>query len=172
MWADLRIKIILITAVGSSILLFALYYGYEKVLVDNPLVERIQANENVEQVELNAKDKTIKVLLKDKSNLPVIYHHLINELGVSGYQLLLEDNPSEELLTFYHRAQFIIQEAMHKGTYREMLVQLEELAQKEQIMASFYIDDRYIYLDLELDNSNLLSILPRKPFSKGVSLND
>jgi hypothetical protein len=172
MWADLRIKIVLITAVVSSILLFGMYYGYVKVLVDNPLLERIQANVNVDKAEINTKNKTLTVLLKDRNNLPTVYQQLINELSSSGYQLLLEDVPSEELYTFYHRAQFIIQEAMHKGAYREMLAQLEELAEKEQVDANFYIDDRYIYLDLEIENNYLLAILPRKPFSRDVSLHD
>lgn len=172
MFSDLKPKIIIGAALLCSLVLFGMYYGYTKFLVDTPLVERVNSFEEVEMVDFDAREKVLKVKIADKTNLPEIYQQLLKEIGTTGYQLEIIDNPSEQLLNYFYRAQFIIQEAINNGNYQEMLLQLEKMAKDENIMAKFYLDEQYLYLDLVEGESELVTILSRKPILRDVSWND
>ncbi|MDW7675760.1 MAG: hypothetical protein SCK28_14620 [Bacillota bacterium] len=171
MFLDFKPKIIVVAAVICSLLLFGLYFAYSKLLVDNPLAAKLEVISQVQEIEIDSKDKVVTIMLSDKKNLPDTYRRIEREAASAAYKLELIDNPSETLEEFYNRSQFIVNEGLALGKFTEMLAQLEDLARENEIQGKYYIDDQYIYLDLEQGANSLIAVMPRN-LSGDVNKND
>ena len=164
MLQNVKPKIILITIALCTGLLFSGYYAYNVLLVDNPLVNRIEAYEEVKSVVLAKDSQTLQITLNNKSSLPLLYERLSNEIKNTSYKLEISHEPSAKLIDFYYRSQFIIQEALVKGNYEEMRQLIEQMGYKNGIDTRLYIDhdNIYVYLIDEAETKDYFAVIPRQ----------
>ncbi len=138
------------------------------VQVERPLVAFLSQRPEVLEHSLTRTPPgvEIRVRLADVPNLQSAYAGLRSGLaraaGSTPWRLVLGDARSGELERVHRRVRLAIEEAVSRGTFREMAACIDELAGAAGLDRwDVYVDSRYVYVQLHKDGRYLYDVVPR-----------
>jgi hypothetical protein len=168
------------TAIAAVITLAVLslsYSSYEKMGVERPLIQEIEASSDVQgaAARKDGSETIVEIDLKKVPDLAVTYRALDEmvkkHLGTAPYRVVVRDSGTPELEAAYHSVHFYVEEASVRGTFGEMIressTRLENKGFGEYKLS---VDKDRIYVQISDENGYLYRIVHREPVKgeKGV----
>jgi transposase len=98
-----------------------------------------------------------------KKTYQQVNHNIMNTMQKKPYQLIIVDNRDDVLRKVFYKSQFIIYQAISRGSFQDMAFEIDKLAKTAGVEAWLYIDQKNIYIHLKRGNRNLYEVIPRSP---------
>lgn len=178
-WHGLKIPIILLALVAGLMVLLGGQWAYNKYSLHNPLEQKLGAMDFIVEYTFDHDGETPVVNIKFDSpaNLPgnlMEEYEKVNELmkkivNKGAFQINLIDQRDQVLKDIYYESQFVIQEAIIQGNYRQMAALVHESALSAGAEAKIYIGTANIYLQMEHGDNYLYEIIPRETLPGALS---
>lgn len=163
-----RIWLVLLTLILGLALLFGTQHLYETQRVDRPLAELFTSRDDVKDFAIRAEGRDLEIVVSvaPVENLRESYLELEGEarqvLGEEPFRLKIEDGRNEDLEEDYYRLHFAFQEALATGRFTSLPATLDKAREEWGLdVARAYVDERFLYVQLEKDDAYLYEILPR-----------
>lgn len=167
-WQGFRVPVVLLVMVLALSLFLGSRWVYYKYNFKEPLVQELKANEAVQSFSIDQHEPVIRIVIKlgAVENLKYTYQNLHKSiqdiLGNKPFQIDLQDNRDSQLKKIFYNSQFAIYEAIMRGNFREMAEYMKHEASSLKAHATIFIDQDYIYLQMQHDKHYLYEIIPRK----------
>ncbi len=152
---NLKWPVVVITCILCVSLFWGVYYLRQKQFIEEPLMQALQALEEVEEVTLTAKGGNIEIRLEvhklaDLSGFYATVEKTVVELYKGEYTLIIEDHPDEVIDAAYQKIHLALYEAMAMGNYVSMGNYIDEV-QSQYGLEEYrvMVTDDYVYLELE-----------------------
>ncbi|MEW6727250.1 hypothetical protein ACP3TJ_08445 [Desulforudis sp. 1088] len=167
-WYGLKIKIVILTFIFGLAVFLGGNFLYDKYGSNQSLRQDLSANEYVESFELEDQGAfvLVTVRMRPNDNLMREYRALERgiETGLNGrpYRLVIEDTRDKALSDVLYESQYAIHQAIAQGSFPEMARVIEENARGAGAAARVFVDNKYVYVQLEGRNGSfLLEVIPR-----------
>lgn len=167
-WYGFRVHVVLLALFLGLVALMGAQRLYELYNYKSPLVEVLDKNKALASYQIKeSRGGTILIELqfKEDVNLMKSYRDVNRAvkdiLGDRPYELQLIDTRDEQLERAYFSSQFAIQEAMAKGNFRDMAEVVYREARSIGGEAQIYIDQQYIYVQMNKDGRYLHEVIER-----------
>lgn len=166
----IRIYVVLVVVMLMMGLLMGAQYFYQRYNVEQPLFKLYSETklvDNINNIKLEEQGGTVAVTLSlnRTDNLRRAYRELNRYtgqiLGSEGFKIQIKDTRSRELEDIYYRSQFVIYEALAKGSFTEMAAAIEKNARSAGAEARVYMDEKNIYVALYKGKNYLYEVVPR-----------
>ncbi|MDH7478797.1 MAG: hypothetical protein QHH02_02175 [Syntrophomonadaceae bacterium] len=170
---DVRWPIIILILVLTLGLLLGASQLYQRIYVEAPLQQVLQGHQEIKEWNLNKnpKAKTLTIKMGPVKNLLETCTQIKKEaepfLGKEGWELQVLDQRSPELEQFFYSIQYVVFEALAQGNFTSLAETLEQEAEKAGLdRYAIYVNNHYLFLQLQDGEANLYEILPRKAEEK------
>ncbi|MFZ5897738.1 MAG: hypothetical protein ACOYU7_00880 [Bacillota bacterium] len=167
-WFGLKINIVILTFILGLAVLLGGNFLYDKYGSNQSLRQDLSENEYVESFKLEDQGAfvLVTVRMKPSDNFMKVYQALERdiEIGLNGrpHQLVIEDTRDRTLSDVLYKSQYSIHQAIAQGSFPEMARVIEENARGADAVARVFVDNKYVYVQLEGRNgSYLLEVIPR-----------
>lgn len=166
---DIR-KVIVAFLVTFAILTGGRIAAYH-VQVERPMEAFLRSRADVAAWQImpatgSASDLEVRVKLKDVRDLQAAYLQIqdgITRATGRVSRLIIEDTRTGQLSDAYRRMRFAVEEAMARGTFRDMAKAIDALAAEAGLERwNVYVDSRNVYLQLHEGAHYLYEVIPRK----------
>jgi hypothetical protein len=167
-WQGLRIPVVLLATVLALVLFLGSRWIYYKYSYNEPLNQVLKANPAIESFSIDRRKPVIRIVVKlgavedIKHTYQNLQNNIQNILGNKPFQIDLQDNRDAPLKKIFYTSQFAIYEAIMQGNFREMAKCIERDASLQKSHATIFIDQNYIYLQMQHGNHYLYEVIPRK----------
>lgn len=167
-WPGFRIPVVLLATVLALGLFLGSRWIYYKYSYNEPLSQMLKANTAIESFSIDRRKPVIRIMVKlgAVKDIKHTYQNLQNNiqdiLGPKPYQIDLQDNRDAPLKKIFYTSQFAIYEAIMQGNFREMAEFIEREASLQKSKATIFVDQNYIYLQIQHGNHYLYEVIPRK----------
>ncbi|MFZ5640248.1 MAG: hypothetical protein ACOY4Q_06130 [Bacillota bacterium] len=167
----IRIYIVLVVVMLMLGLLIGAQYFYQRYSVEQPLFKLYSETklvDNIKKIKLEKQGDTVSVTLalNRTDNLRQAYQDLYRStgqvLGSDRFRMQLKDTRNRELENVYYQSQFVIYEALVKGSFPQMAATIEKNARSAGAEARVFIDEKNIYVALYKGENYLYEVVPRK----------
>lgn len=167
-WQGFRVPVVILAVVLALGLFLGSRWIYYKYSYNEPLNQVLKANKAVESFNIDRRKPVIRITVKlgAVENIKDTYQSLQNSiqdiLSPKPFQIDLQDNRDAPLKKIFYASQFAIYEAIMQGNFREMAKCIEHEASLQKSQATIFIDQNYIYLQMQHGNHYLYEVIPRK----------
>lgn len=170
----IRLYVVLAAVMLMLGLLVGAQYFYQRYSVEQPLFKlysQTKLVDNIKNIKLEDQGSVISVTLalNKTENLRQAYQDLYRStgqvLGSNQFQMQIKDTRTRELENVYYQSQFVIYEALVKGSYPEMAQAIERNARSAGAQARVYMDEKNIYVALYKGKNYLYEVLSRSSVS-------
>lgn len=167
----IRIYVVLVVVILMLSILIGAQYMYQRYSVEQPLFKlyaKTKLVDNITKIKLEEQGDTVSVtlVLNKTDNLRQAYQDLYRStgqvLGRDRFQMRLKDTRTRELENVFYRSQFVIYEALVKGSFPQMAGAIEANARVAGAEARIFMDERNIYVAMYKDKNYLYEVIPRK----------
>lgn len=144
---------------------------WQNFAVDKPLDKLLQEVDGVvaaAQSEVKGgKDKIVllDVTLANVANLQKTYTDIDagakRILGSKPYTIAVHDKRTPALEQFYYSVHYFIQEAVFTGNFSQMAQRVSEQAQASGIDTKIFVDNRYVFVQMQQNDGQMYVIVPR-----------
>ncbi|MCR4403278.1 MAG: hypothetical protein NUW12_10995 [Firmicutes bacterium] len=114
-------------------------------------------------------DVEVRVVLRDVRNIQTTLLDLGEDIaGMTrgAFRLVVEDTRNAELTETYQRMRLAVEEAIARGTFREMAQEIESQAIEAGLdRCGVYVDSQNVYLQLHKGERYLYEVIPRRKAS-------
>ncbi|MEB3101307.1 hypothetical protein [Ferviditalea candida] len=175
----LRLLPIMISLIGTTVLLFGGWFVYQSVAMESPLSSIVRQLPGVEQAsaEISASEIRIDLKLKQDASLREIMETIRKEgksvIGDRKLNVVVTNPSTESLDRIWSGALFDVAQAMEKRNYSSIPDTLEALAEKYgNIRTSAEMDEENVYIRISDGTHSKFVILPRVSERLGVWPNE
>ena len=176
-WSQRQILIVVLVFSITTGLLFGGGILVERLFRRNPLQKWVKAVPEVESFQLREKGSElsihVKLNTKRVDNLKETLEPLIREVQAKKHknvtEVLVDNQPSEELGEVYYKLSFALEEAKITGKYSALYSMLQSL-QNEAGPGDFrvYLGNNFLYIQLKKQNHAYFKVVPRYSSNNGV----
>ncbi|MNI32833.1 hypothetical protein D3C76_182930 [compost metagenome] len=171
----LRIIPIVASVAVSALLMFGGWYAYQQWGVESPFEKAVEKYDGVQQIQLDMTKTQVvaKLDLASGSNLGDIIRQMEEEgkkwIGDRELKVEVTDQSPQSLNDVWEEALFPVAQAMENKQYTEITATLDELQQKNDLLAAKAdMDENNVYITLTDAQGSKFIILPRAPQKLGV----
>lgn len=166
----IRLYVVLIAVMLMLGLLVGAQYIYQRYNVEQPLFKLYSETklvDNIKKIKLEEQGDMVSVTLglNRTDNLRRAYQDLYRStgqvLGSDRFRIQIKDTRTRELENVYYQSQFVIYEALVKGSYPEMALTIERNARSAGSEARVYMDEKNIYVALYKGKNYLYEVISR-----------
>lgn len=170
-WYGFNLKIVLLAFVAGIFILFGGQWVYKSFGYNQPLIHALQEDASVQSVEIDDSSPVFRIVvhLKRTDNLMETYRALDRQVESAvgpQYQLVIEDERDAKLEEAYYDSQPAIYQAIMQGNFQDMKAVVEENAREAGAEARVFIDQDYVYLQMDGTDHYLAAVIPRDQSSK------
>jgi len=167
----IRIYVVLVVVILMLGILIGAQYLYQRYNVEQPLFKLYSETklvDNIKNIKLEDQGDTVSVTLalNRTENLRRAYQDLYRStgqvLGSDRFRMQIKDTRNRELDDIYNRSQFVIYEALVKGSYPQMAAVIEKNAREAGAQARVFMDEKNIYVAVYKGKNYLYEVVPRK----------
>jgi hypothetical protein len=158
---------IALSLLATLALLFGSWFVYEKMEVENPILEHIRSMKSVNLVSFENERDTLRVTfdIQHPNQFPNEYRQLQNLLqrvAPNKAAVVELDGKDKDLDATWEKALFPLTEVMQLHQYSRIPGILEELKKTQQLeQAMAKMDDENVYIYLKKGDEERFEILPR-----------
>lgn len=169
---ELRIVVIILTAVLTVAILCGGYFAYNVYGVEKPLEEELSSLQQVSSVVITKDKKTyeIKIQLEPQENLQSAYSEIQDALNRhfkgKDYELQIADNRNEKIELFYLQMQPAVQQAAAQSEFVWLDNQFREQCEQMALTYNLMVDEQNIYIQIINGSDYLYEVVPRPEISK------
>lgn len=143
---------------------------WHKFAVAKPLDKGLLAIQGVSSASWdegkNSDIVAINVTLSHVDSLAKTYNDILEKgqkvFGRKNFQVILHDDRTPELDSFYYTIHYSIQEAIATGNFTAMADKVQTQARAAQIDAKIVVDEKYVYVQLAKGDNALYTVVPRQ----------
>ncbi|HYH03093.1 MAG TPA: hypothetical protein VEC37_08340 [Bacillota bacterium] len=169
--------LIVIAFLATVAILFGGQSINEKMRVENPLKQRMKTIKEVKSftVEPAGDGLKVKLQLKQSRNLQMVLNRVKQEVEFYHKKPVtnfgIGDQPNSQLEQLKYQLSFYLEEALASGHFIELKSALDSYNKNRGINAKVYLDNDFIYLQLEEGNNYLYQVMPRPVRPLAVNTN-
>jgi len=167
-WHGLKIPIVLLALVMGLTVLLGGQWAYNKYSFQEPLDRELGTLDSVADYSVNDDGKVLVVQLElnSPSNFMEEYQMIDNLIrrvvNKRAFRIELTDNRDSALEKAFYNSQFVIQEAIVRGNFRQMAAVVHESAEAVGGNAEVYVGPRNIYLHMKHGDHHLYEVISRE----------
>lgn len=161
---EIRIIYVIISIFVALGLLLGGFYLYQKYMVENPLMEKLSAINEVQKVEIDKTDKvyTIHLHLARVDNIQESYANIESvantRLKEGSYKIEIEDKRSPQLANLFNEIQPALYQGLAQKQYLWLDEQMQVFSRDKNIEARLFVDEKRLYLQMKDGDSYLYNI--------------
>jgi hypothetical protein len=175
----LRLLPIIISLLGSAVVLFGGWFAYNSYAMEHPLTVIIEKSPGVEKsvVNLTSNQVSLDLTLKPDANLREIVDQISKEgssiIGQRSLVVKAAGHSSPALDAWWSKALFNVAQAMETRQYASIPTTLQaEAGSVEGLTVDTQMDDSYVYVRINEGTSSKFIMLPRVSPKMGVWPNE
>lgn len=162
-----RLTIIVIVFIATITILFggkSIYYEYH---IEKPIQSVYKNMPEIKGVKLqtNNDDVNLFIQINKTKNLQETFQEIKTKaekiFGTKPFKININDKSDGTLDKTFYFIQFDIYEAIDRGDYSTMVDKIESKSKNAGVTSKLYIDDDYLYLQMEHGGNYLYKIFPR-----------
>ena len=162
----LRIPVVFLSLVLGLSMFFGCQWLYQKYNYQQPLNTSLSQNKSVLSYKIDDKGEQLQIEVRMSTpNLMEDYKKLYNKvaaiMGKKPFVLKLTDDRDNELVKAYYNSQYVIYQAISRGTYQEMAAVISKESAALGAESKVFIDRDNIYVQMKHDKHELNEIIPR-----------
>ncbi|RJQ25602.1 MAG: hypothetical protein C4589_10855 [Peptococcaceae bacterium] len=166
-WYGLRVPIIIFALLAGLGIFFGGQWIYQRVSLSEPLDRVLKSNKYIKSFQVNSERNILEVTVSfnDDANLMEAYQEverdLAKVLGNRTFRLVVRDNRDDVLQQVFYKSQFVIYQAIARGTFQDMADFIGREASAANAVAEVYVDNDYVYLRLKREGHILDQVIAR-----------
>jgi len=151
-----------LTLVFAGLFLSLLIGGqffFQNYYVADHFQEQLLKIDGIKSVQIG--DEDITITMDVVSNIKESYQQIDKIISSKNYQIIIKDNPSQQLKEVAAESETAIQEAMTRGNFTEMEHYIKNMAQRQGIETKIFVDSQRVFLQFKSKDKFLYRILER-----------
>jgi hypothetical protein len=177
-WQGFRVHVVIISLIVGLAAFWGAQWLYTSLNFQQPLQKQMDDNSLVASYKIVEKGDRYKIMvsLRDHENVNLmqsyrqIYDQVREIMGDRPFTIELVNRPNDRLDNVLNQGRFAIHEALVKGNFREMFDALHRYARQAGVESRVYIDDDYVYWQMQDGTNYVYEIVPRRTSAGGGSL--
>jgi hypothetical protein len=166
-WYGLRVPVVIFALLAGMSIFLGGQWIYQRVSFSEPLARALNNNKDIKTFQIDNERNILELTLSfnDDANLMEAYqevrHDLARVLGNRAFRLTVQDSRDDVLQQVFYKSQFVIYQAIARGTFQDMADFIEREAGAAKADAEIYVDNDYVYLRLKREGHILDQVIAR-----------